>query len=521
MRASLPRLRGALLAASLLLIPASAAAQNSEQRAQDLMADAMDQDYLATNFKAAEAKLQTALRVCSEGKCSDDVLARVYRNLGVVYAGGMQDKEKGVEAFKEMLRRVPGMTLDKAFVSDAVQAAYDEAKEGAAPTPVVVDKAIAVLKEEPWSEQVVGTPIPVYVEIPEDVAATKVIARYRQPGSKEWREVALQKHGNGFGGYIPCGAVLKAGTLLYFTTAFDENLDRVASGGSASEPRKVLLKEAISGRQPTLPDSTPPSRCPGAGAAEDEGLSCETSDDCPGAQVCRDLYCVPEEDVPETPEEASKKNWLQLSFSGDLQLLQESNDACSANAQKDGTQACFFGDGTQFTGQLEDGAGGNTVAGGFAPGTLRVLVGYDRVVAHRMTIGARLGFAFLGHPEFKEPEAKSFFPVHAEARFAFHIADRPFETKGVRPFLFLGGGLGDVAAKVTTDVVEDRGGPTEDAGFQLDVYQRGGPFFAGGGVGLQYAPEADYAMNIELGVKQMFPDAATVIVPSLGFALGL
>ena len=53
-----------LLVAISLSSPALA--QSADSRAQGLAKDAMEEDYLATNMKAALAKLQTALRVCGK-----------------------------------------------------------------------------------------------------------------------------------------------------------------------------------------------------------------------------------------------------------------------------------------------------------------------------------------------------------------------------------------------------------------------------------------------------------------------
>ena len=502
----------AAVVASAAGLASPATAQNPEGRAKGLMNDAMDQDYLATNFKAAEAKLRTALRVCGEKDCSKELVAKIQRSLGVVYAGGMNRKTDAVEAFKEMLRLDPKLDLDANFTTPAIQKAFDEAKQSAA--PAVIDRALAVLKEEPWTEQAAGTPVPVFVEAPEDVEVTKVVVRYRRPGGKDWTELELRKHDAGFGGYIPCSAVETSGNLAYFTTAFDANLDRVASGGSAKEPRIVKLKDAITGRQPSLPDSTPPSPCP----KEEAGLSCETNDDCPGGFVCVDLTCVDEStiEVPEDPRKDVKDNWLTLQFSPDLMLVKSQAGVCNVESQEDGQFSCFFGDGTQFTGVPLD--SGNSTNGGIGPGSMRVLVGYDRVFAKRITVGARVGFAFNGHPK-REIDDKSFFPIHGEVRGAFHFSKDPFARAGVRPYVFAGGGIGDFSARVNTEIQQDLAGQVEES--TVDVHQKGGMFWAGGGLGLQYAVNTKMAMVLEVGGRQTFPTSATILAPSLGFTYGL
>ncbi|MCA9648125.1 MAG: tetratricopeptide repeat protein [Polyangiaceae bacterium] len=506
---------GLLITLTCLLL-SSIAWAGPKERAEDLMRDAMDQDYLATNFKAAEAKLTTALKVCEGDKCPKDVEARIHHHLGVVYAGGMNRHAEAVEQFKEMLKLSPDMALDGNFVTDTVQKAYDEAMEAVGPAPVTVDKAVAVLEEKPWAEQLVGTPIPVYVTIPEGVSANKVVTRYRAPGDKNWKEITLRITGEGYGGYIPCTAVSKAGEVLYFTTAFDENLDRVASAGSAAEPRRVVLKPSIDGRQPALPGTTPPDACPGQ---VENRLSCESNDDCPGDQACKDLYCVAAEEAYEpTADDLAVKNWFSLAFSPDLSVVQSTDDACSPNAQKDGTLSCFFSNGQYQGVPVEDGKS-NSLKGGVGYGSMRVMVGYDRLIGQRLLIGARLGFAFLGHPE--RADGKKFNPFHGELRVTFHFANEPFTHAGVRPYVFAGGGWADSVARITTPIQNTGTDGQPEPPVNVDAYQLGGGYFAGAGLGMQYAVDKNLGMNIELGVRQMFPDSATVIAPSLGLAYGL
>lgn len=508
--------RGLMALACVLLLAAPALGQDPEARARDLNRDAMDEDYLATNFKAAIAKLETALKVCGT-KCSKELVAKIHGNLGTVYAAGLGRQEDAVEAFKEMLRNDPTQTPNSAYLTGDVQRAFETAKSAMGAAPVVVERAVDALVEKPWPEQATFHPVPVFVELPEGANASRVIVRYKAPGQNDWRELALQKQGKGWGGYIPCSATEKEGQLLYFTTAFDQNLDRVASGGSGDNPRKVQLKAAISGRQPSLPGAEPPSSCP----RPEERLSCETDDDCPGAEVCRELACVPRDDGPsaEDREKAKRKyNWLSLAFSPDLLFVSQTDDACSPSAQEDGKYSCFYSGGVQFTGTPLPGGSSNSVSSGIGTGSMRVMAGYDRLLGTRMVAGVRLGFAFLGYPE--REDGKKFLPFHAEARFAFHFLKDPFASKGVRPYVFGGGGLGEASARVSTSVLVDDGANGTRAD-DVDVHQRAGPAFGTLGGGIQYAVSREAAMVVEVGGRAMLPEFGIVIAPSLGFAYGL
>ncbi len=507
---------GAFLALVLAAQLASAAGANDS--AKKLSREAMEEDYLATNMDAALSKLQKALKTCGKNKCSTDVITELYGNLGTVYAAGLARPSEAVDAFKKMLEADPKAKPNSAYLTGDVQKAYDDAKAALAPAAPSAPQApeVVVLEEKPWAEQATYHSVPVYVEVPEGTEASSVTVRFRMPGAEDWREVKLQKLGDGFGGYIPCTATEKPGKLAYFVTAFDVNLDRVASAGSAAQPRVVEIKTAISGRQPSLPGKVPPSACP----RPEERLSCETNDDCPGTQECVKLSCVdsstvshPEQDA----EKARKRNWLSLSFSPDLTLVSSASDACSQDAQSDGKLSCFFSGGVQYQGQPVESGTSNSLNGGIGTGTMRVMAGYDRVIGTRMTLGARLGFAFLGYPE--RVDGKKFLPFHAEARFAFFFNKDPFKEKGVRPYLFANAGVAEASARVSTTVVDFDGVNTNN--YDLDVYQKAGPAFGGAGVGLQYAVSPGAAMVVEVAGRAMFPTFAPVIAPALGFSYGI
>lgn len=502
----------------MMLAASVASAAGADDRAKKLSRQAMEEDYLATNMDAALAKLQKAIKTCGKDKCQSATLAELYGSLGTVYAAGLAKPSDAVGAFKKMLEADPSAKPDSAYLTGDVQKAFDEAKAATQPATPTGPQAppVEVLEEKPWAEQATYHSIPVYVEPPEGTEPASVTVRYRMPGSEDWREVKLSKMGDGFGGYIPCTATEKPGKLAYFVTAFDVNLDRIASAGSAAEPRVVEIKASISGRQPSLPGKVPPSACP----RPQERLSCETNDDCPGSQECVNLSCVDSATVshPEKEAEAKRKrNWFSLSFSPDLTVVSSTSDACSAEAQKDGKLSCFFAGGVPYTGTPVPSGTSNSLNGGMGVGTMRVMAGYDRVLGTRMTLGTRVGFAFLGRPE---KDGKTFLPIHAEARFAFYFNKDPFKEKGVRPYIFANGGVGEANARVSTTVVDDDGSG-DDKQYKLDVYQKAGPAFGGAGVGLQYAVSPEAAMVVEVAGRAMFPAFAPVVAPTLGFAYGI
>ena len=85
---------------------------------------------------------------------------------------------------------------------------------------------------EPVAEQAVNTPIPVYVKIPDDLGATKVVVRYKPFGGEKWKSVNLERMGAGFGGYIPCTDTTTTGEVRYHVIATDDGGSPVGTAGS-------------------------------------------------------------------------------------------------------------------------------------------------------------------------------------------------------------------------------------------------------------------------------------------------
>ena len=503
-----PRKSSAWLCALLVVLSSTlAAAQSADNRVKILTRDAMEQDYLAMNMKAALAKLQTALKQCGGDKCSKDVLARVHASMGIIYAAGLNQPEDAVESFKEMMRAAPTMTPDANYLTGAVQAAFDKAKAAMGGK----DRLVALV-HEPWQEQATWTPVPVYVEAPEGVDIANVVVRHKAPGASDWSEANLKSVGKGFGGYVPCSAVQKTGKLQYFVSALNKNLDRVGAAGSAEAPIEVTLKEAIAGRQPSLPGATPPSPCP----RPTNALSCDTDYDCPGDQVCIDLECAerPPAD-PDSPDMKRVYNWLSLSFGMDVMLMGTQADVCAAGAP----YSCAFGDGASANASNLEAERLGKLGGGMAPGSMRVLLGFDRVMGTRMTLGGRLGFAFGGYPE--TTDGRTFQFLHAAARFAFIFASDPFVDGGLRPYVAAEAGLGERVGRITTKVLAPPsrpGDPSEE--LSVNAFQAVGPFFVKGSGGAQYAFAPNMAAFVDVGLVAPLPEFAVVIEPTLGVNYG-
>src|SRR5213075_1662854 len=130
---------GAYLALPFLVV--NARAEPNDDAAKKLATEAINVDYLSTDFPKAKAKLDKALALCSkEGACSAKVVALVHRELGVVYVAGLNNAAEGKKHFESALAIDPTIALDQDLTSKDIQAVFDEAKaeigrDSAAPAP--------------------------------------------------------------------------------------------------------------------------------------------------------------------------------------------------------------------------------------------------------------------------------------------------------------------------------------------------------------------------------------------------
>jgi len=238
----------------------------------------------------------------------------------------------------------------------------------------------------------------------------------------------------------------------------------------------------------------------------------------------------------EPPPKPARKNWITLTFSPDLSIVSGSN-VCTKESRETSHYACVRNDAarTAYVGTptLDN---GDNINAGVGLATLRVMVGYDRVLADNISIGARVGFAFNG----ASGGSSSFLPVHVEARLGFWPGKTPFVGNVVRPYFTLSGGLAQIDTKVKVQVLEDgavcgakSAGNTnspctipssddhlEDRVQTLTVYRQAGLGFGSVGFGVQFAPTAAVALYLAVRGSVTFPVVTGVISPEGGLSLG-
>src|SRR5581483_7957622 len=157
----------------------------------------------------------------------------------------------------------------------------------------------------------------------------------------------------------------------------------------------------------------PPARCAGA--------PCEGDAECEAGQAARSK---------------APKNFVTLGVEQDLTRLSEVN-TCTPSSQVNLGYSCFRADGSQYQGNPAGGV--DDAVQGFAAGTTRVHVGFDRALLDNLTLGLRVGYALRGAPTGKGPAS---LPVNAEGRLMYWFGDRPFASAGLHPMALVGGGLG-------------------------------------------------------------------------------
>lgn len=510
------------ISAAAPLFVQAARAEPNDDAAKKLATEAINVDYLATDFAKAKAKLDKALALCSkEGACSAKVVAIVHRDIGVVYVTGLNNAAEGKKHFESALAIDPSIELDKDLTNRDIQAVFDEAKaeignDGAAAaaappaapakeagTPAGEKPPAGEIVHQPAAEQAVLTPVPVYVELPEGVIASKVTVRYKAFGAAEWKSVEMQQRKNGYGTEIPCLDVgSTTGDLEYFIVASDASGDVVAFGGTRNQPYKVAIKHELAGEPPHLPGKPPPAQCQ------------DTSDCPPGFPGCMSGDKGGEE-KHDTREGAGKKNWLSLAFQQDILVLSSSKTACSNGSE----YACFYENPTRYYSTDPNPAEpGNEIAGGVGAGTMRVLLGFDRVFGENFSAGARVGYAFGGGPQ--ATDGAPFLPFHGEVRGTYYFGSAPLSRKGLRPYAHLSGGIAQVDARVRVPIYAQPGDYTNNKLSQLAAWKKSGTGFVGAGIAMMYAITANTGPYLDLQVMQMLGVSGTSFSPQIGYAQG-
>jgi len=481
-------LGGALLSAALLWVTPSLATPADE--ADQLASQAMNDDFLATDFKGALAKLKQALKLCAA--CEQPVQARLYRDLGILYASGFNNQRAALANFQKAVKLDVAVPLPRAYASPEIRALFLQA--GGRKETLLHDAA---------NEQKLNTPVPIYAELLGEVPDAILTAHYRIQGQKVFRELPLDKRGTGFGGYLPCDAVLRKQSIEYYVTVMLGG-GIVSSSGSEAAPFKVELVAEVDGEVRSLPGDSAPDTCAKPVIPDDD-------DD--------DDYEEPAEPKPE-PKGARSSMYLSLGVQQDLPLI-GGDDICTSDAQQAGPFYCFRTDGTQYRGAPVEGEY-DRIDKGFALATTRVLLGFDLELGSSVSGFAKAGYVFGTGPAPETSPASLKFHGEVGLKYWF-TASGVFPAEGLGVYAAGSGGVGQIDAKKTVPVIERTDVSTAQAnpsGQKLDAWGKYGQGFASLGLGFFY-PLGSGAVMLDVRGMLLFPSSAIALAPGLSYGFGL
>jgi hypothetical protein len=96
-----------------------------------------------------------------------------------------------------------------------------------------------------------------------------------------------------------------------------------------------------------------------------------------------------------------------------------------------------------------------------------------------------------------------------------------FTRRGFRPFVNLGGGLGQVDAKLAVTIYDPTIPNKAQQTPQLDAYRKLGQGFISAGGGFMYAFAPNHGLVVNLNFMFMLPATGFVLEPSVGYQLSL
>lgn len=280
-----------------------------------------------------------------------------------------------------------------------------------------------------------------------------------------------------------------------------------AAPAAAGQPAKPAAPPAGAAAGVSDADLCPPDfpGCDEAGGFENS--FCDAASPCPEGYECEDNACHEVEVALDAPQ---RLNWVSLAVQQDFLFLTKTENLCS------GEDYYCFRQGTEqyYDGDPRPNESNRLASGGFRLATTRLLVGFDRALTSMISVGARAGFAFRGGPA--ATGGNDFVPLHAEARGTLWFGQGVFNKVGLRPFVFLGGGMAQVDAKVSPIYVNDEA----QGQLTLDAWRKTGLTFVSLGGGAGYAINPALVPLAEVKIMQMLGAAGTAAAVQLGAAYG-
>ncbi|HEY3498604.1 MAG TPA: hypothetical protein VGK73_28130 [Polyangiaceae bacterium] len=374
--------------------------------------------------------------------------------------------------------------------------------------------------EQRRAEQGILTPVPVSVELPHGMPAARVLVHYRIFGAPRWTTLELSREGRSerFRGAIPCLEVSTiTGDIHYYIRVHDEEGAVLAFSGSRAYP--YVVKVIHPSERPDLARSgarcPDPADCPpgliGCPSEVIEQVPCRSDADCEGGASCSwEGFCELVD---------RRKNWVSLDVSAAAGIVRGAG-ACSLHSQENEGYACYReSDGERYFGTPVY----TNEPLVFARAPLRVLLGYERLVAYDTTVGARVGYAFFGGA----PEgagAGAFVPWSAELRATHFLGSDAFARHALSGFFSFAAGLSMFDLEGSVHVREDPSAPPNQGGNDLEqtleLWKRAGDGFVAAGTGVALWAGPGLLMRAEISASGTFPYSALILTTSVGAEVG-
>jgi hypothetical protein len=526
--------------------------------------EAINTHYLMMELDKAEAMLKDIVEAC-EDQCSPATKAKAWMYVGLVRGSGKNDLGGASDAFGTAKGIDPNVKLDEGLATPETKAAFDSTPGGSG-APVAAAAAAPAAAPPPSmpAEDVPGdmlctpevtdiaTHMPIPIACQSALNPASAVLKFKEHGSSEWKKLDMKKVGDVFQAEIPCDLTQVAGPLEWYVGAKDKGGEYIDQYGSKKQPARFNLSESGT-TDLTLPDGSPALRCAAAsdcppdfpgcststrtcgegdwgetcknsteckcGLTCDKGTcvqaaTCQSDTDCGSGEGCFDGYCGVKGGASSFGP--PKQHWLGFTFGADVTFI-GGEALCTPARNSSYSSYCLNADGTNYA--------GGEVKADTAPtmGQLRFKLAYDYAPIDRLTLGARVGFAFVNVPapaagavDGNNVPIQGFIPIHLEARVGYNFMS--LAKPGFRVGAFVNGGLMEMSTALPLAA-----NPAEGRSQAIQIHKRGGPIGLGGGIALGYAIKPNMVITFETGVVLMVGSYAPTVGlhPALGFTYGL
>jgi hypothetical protein len=520
--------------------PASAAVKDAATLKK--VNEALNVHFPAGKYSQAESVLQAAIKACGTKFCSGEVLAKAHVAVGIVRGKASEDLAEARKAFERAKEADPNATLDTKLVTPAVAREFYKAMGRAVPREVA-NAAAGNLHCTPASGYEIQTAQPIAVVCDPLEGVVRAEIHYRMEGEADYTALLMSVQEGTLRANIPCEPLTKRGKLQLYIVAQDINKERIDGFGARISPAHYNIVDKTKDEVPSYPGQAPPKRCDellvGVGSQGEsctatqpckfglycaEGIcqkapTCETDSDCKSGS-CNNGYCSMDDEQTAQVEAAPKRWMLGLHFGVDTWVSTRWNDVCGNDSLRHGNFYCYNRGQDHFVGNsnrlpMTDQGDGGDIAPGLRLTTMRVMGSVDYVLKPYLSVGIRLGWAFLGGPRAVHYNnagaprlSHRFIPVHAEARGTLWL--RSLGKPGLHPYVHLSAGLAEVDAKFPIKA------KLNGTNRQLDAWRKMGPVMAGGGFGALYNINQTYGIQLNVNAMCMLPTTGFVFEPSLG-----